>query len=308
MAIFHVHARVISKGNRAGHAAGLARYLTGSGREGHGRSDVVASGAGALPAWARDGVHFFRMADRFESRGMVLARHYQITLPRELSPDARLEVAEDLRAAFFARYPHVWSVHNPPSRDGSGEQPHMDVMFSTRREDTAIARTPKQWFARAAAAGRDPRHGGVRKDPIWEHKYALQGVRRDSATLINAALERTGVAVAVSPDWERGHRHDGATRLASWQAYKARAGIHDVSRAAILDHVRDQFWRHDHSPAREGERQQSFMRGLERELQRAERGQQRETRVPVHARNHALVREDAMHGGVHVQLAREYER
>src|SRR5262249_26300944 len=139
MAVFHVDASVISKGKSAGGAVGFARYLTGDAermqrylaREGHGRADLVASGAGALPAWARgDGAHFFAMADRYERQGGTVARHYQVTLPRELSPQGRLDVAADIRTVFFARYPHVWAVHCPQARDGSGEQPHLHVMFS----------------------------------------------------------------------------------------------------------------------------------------------------------------------------------
>src|SRR4029077_13884896 len=145
----------------------IHQYLDPGGRE---RDDLVAQGAGALPAWAKDGAHFFAMADRYERQGGVIARHYQISLPRELGPQERLDLAADIRGAFFERYPHVWTVHCPQARDGSGEQPHRDIMFSTRREDQPSLRTPKQWFARAANHNQDPLLGGVRKDRVWDHK------------------------------------------------------------------------------------------------------------------------------------------
>jgi MobA/MobL family len=363
MAVFHVDASVISKGRSAGGAVGFARYLTGDAermqhslaREGHGREDLVAQGAGALPTWARDGAHFFAMADRFERQHGVIARHYQITLPRELSPESRLHLADDLRAAFFERYPHVWAVHCPHARDGSGEQPHLHVMFSTRREDSAEYRTPKDWFSRAAPAGRDPLEGGIRKDQSWDAKRQLQAVRAETAVLINAALEREQVAAAVSHarldvrefgreglhyqaedraaerqaiiceqakvQRERHPWENEINRLA-WEQQKAREGIRDISREAILDHVRDRFWRQDHSPAREQERQASFLRALERAFARAGRDReaiQRPVQTQEHERSRQSVRrrwqgrgasiEDVTHHGVHIpQAVPEWEQ
>ena len=368
MALFHVDASVISKGKTPGGAVGFACYLTGDAermqryleREGHGREDLVASGAGALPAWAKDGAHFFAMADRYERQGGVVARHYQITLPRELSAQGRLDLAADLRAAFFARYPHVFAVHCPQARDGSGDQPHLHVMFSTRREDVASTRTPKQWFSRAADDGRDPLGGGVRKDRTWDRKHQLQGVRAECAVLINAALEREGIAEAVAQERlrVRGLERNGfwylpgaseeriaavaakrATELAdhrrwetldtlsTWQRYKETHQLSDISREAIVDHVRDRFWLHDHSPAREEERQQSFLRAIDREFVRTGRERSQEhgrsvaqecTRPVVqehaHSRQHGRQWDglgqgidDTAHGGVHVQLDHERE-
>jgi hypothetical protein len=315
MALFHVDASVISKGKTHGGAQGFARYLTGDAermqqylvREQQGRDDLVAEGVGALPAWATSGAHFFAMADRFERQGGLVARHYQVTLPRELSPEGRLGLADDIRAVFFERYPHVWAVHCPPARDGSGEQPHLHVMFSTRREDVPSERTPKQWFARAANPDQDPLAGGVRKDRGWDRKQTLQGVRAEVATLTNAALEREGCPNAVSQVSLHAQGHDRAPsryvqehdreqvaaerlrlrhdyhpwendmNLAAWHEQQQREGIRDLSRAAMIDHVRDRFWRHDHSPARAQEREASLLRTIDREY--AYTGRER---VPLH--------------------------
>ena len=303
MTLFHIDASVISKGKSSGGAAGFARYLTGDAermqqyleREWHGRDDLVDSGAGGLPAWAKNGAHFFAMADRFERQGGVVARHYQVTLPRELSVQGRIDLAEDIRAVFFERYPHVWAIHNPQARDGSGEQPHLHVMFSTRREEVAWCQTPKQWFARAVPEGQEPTLGGVRKDRSWDSKRQLQGVRVECATLINAALEREGSSAAVSPERLRvrelgrsgmyylpgasqemmekvtqartqlspDERYlENESNRAAWHQQKEREHLYDLSRAAVIDHVRDRFWLHDRSPAREQEREASFLRSL----------------------------------------------
>ena len=325
MAIFHVDASVITKGKSPGGAVGFASYLTGAERgnatrmqqylerEGHSREDLVASGAGALPAWARDGAHFFAMADRFERHGGVVARHYQITIPRELSPAGRRALAEDMRAAFFERYPHVWALHCPQARDGSGDQPHLHVMFSTRREDSPRHRTPKQWFARAAEEGQDPLQGGVRKDRIWDRKHQLQAVRAEAATLINAALDRESVPQAVSHERRQvrglddtGRAEENLTNLRAWQQQKEREHI-DIDRHAVLDLVRDRFWAHDHSTVRRHEQEASWLRTLEREALRRgwhhprfqERPQDRGQRRGV---AHGLGLDDEMHGGVHLKL------
>jgi hypothetical protein len=312
MALFHINASVICKGKSQGGAVGFARYLTGTEigsatrtqryleREGHGRDDLVESGSGALPSWAKDGAHFFTMADRYERSGGVVARHFEIHLPRELSPQGRLDLAADMRAAFFERYPHVYAVHCPPTRDGSGENPHLHVMFSTRRDD-GIERTPKAWFGRAANAGMALAQGGVRKDRIWDAKRTLQAVRAEAATLINAALEREGQPYAVSHERlvvrgagrpalgygneatservaavlaERDRLHadfhplENEMNRAAWQSQQQREGIRDLSREAIVDQVRDRFWSQDHSGYREQERAESLLRSVGRELSR----------------------------------------
>src|SRR5262245_25962755 len=119
MAIFHVAAAVISKGTAVGGAVGFARYLERTDqdhatqdrryleRDGHDADrDLVASGSASLPGWAKDAEHFWLMADRYERKNGVIARTYEIALPCELSDQGRLDLADDIRAALFAQYPH----------------------------------------------------------------------------------------------------------------------------------------------------------------------------------------------------------
>ena len=390
MAIFHVKAAYISKGASPGGAVGFARYLERTDqahatqhrryleRDGHDADcDLVASGSASLPAWAKDAEHFWLMADRYERKNGVIARTYEIALPRELSDQGRLDLADDIRAALFARYPHTYAVHCPEVRttehtatdERDNQQPHLHIMLSPRREDALSECTPQQWFARAASAGRDPRTGGVRKDPVWARKATLQGIRYEVATLINAALEREGHAVAVShaslrtqghdrsPErvhargdavllkkygWEipphlPQHQHDQlramherwqatlASRetinrdfrgwendmnVLAWHQQKQRDGLRDVSREAVLDHVRDRFWQHDTSQARVQEREGSLLRAIDREYtrtgrERTQAHEQHRERVP--GRQHVGLMldgsfRDDMLGGAHVQL------
>src|SRR5262249_8055051 len=209
MALFHVHADVISKGKTKGGATGFAQYIAREqtdkatqyaryiGRDGTVADDLVAQGSGALPAWAKDAAHFFLMADRYERQRGTVARTYEMALPRELSPQQRLELAADIRATFFAQYPHAWAIHNPIDPEG-GEHPHMHLMLSERRQVDAVPRGPQQYFARAATAGQDPATHGVRKDRSWQGPQRLHAIRAGIAVLTNAALERAGFNIAVS--------------------------------------------------------------------------------------------------------------
>jgi hypothetical protein len=310
MALYHVHADVISKGKAVGGSAGFARYITREvghaeqhaaslGRESYpGNNDLVDKGhGGPLPEWAKDGIHFFHMADRYSHKTATIARVYEIALPRELDGMQRAELAADLRATFFERYPFVYAVHNPIDRHG-GEHPHMHLMLSERRQIDTVERGPKMYFKYAAREGRDPATGGVGADRSWHGPDRLRELRKGVATLTNAALERAGAHGAVSHhslktlgygrdpvvytharDKQaveahrailRQHYHPGeqdVNRLI-WDEQKVAEGLRDISRAAIVDHVRDHFWRHDRSPARVHEREASLERALAREWER----------------------------------------
>jgi MobA/MobL family len=360
MAIYHVDVHCLSKGTRSGgHFArylcreealpGMrhSQYLVREGRDAH---DLTACGYGGLPPWARDGVHFFEQADRWERRNATVARGFQISLPRELSAEARLALADDLRATFFEQYPHVWAVHTPCASDGR-EQPHLHVVLSERRCLDGYTRGPKEYFARAANREEDARAGGVRKDRSWVGIGRLRNFRAEVALMLNAALDREGLAVAVSHvslrqrDLDREPEHferppttkgshtqesweakldqrnlrqreyypwENEINLAAWHEQKQREGIRDLSREAIVDHVRDRFWRHDHSPAREQERAESFNRAIDREWAHTGRALWHRhepiiERTQARQRSERGVRmvegqEDRMHGGVHVEI------
>jgi hypothetical protein len=306
MALYHVHADVISKGKAVGGSAGFAQYLTRTqgpalnhaqylGRESHpAKDDLVEKGYDGLPSWAKDGVYFFQMADRYSHKNATLARTYEIALPRELHPDERNALAADIRATFFERYPHLYAIHNPLDAQ-QREYPHMHLMVSERRARDEIVRGPKQYFQYAAASGRDPATGGVGTDRSWQGPARLRELRAGVATLTNAALERAGVEAAVSHRSLKAQGHDrepciytqtkdkarvetiretlhrdyhpweNDLNLAAWHEQKRREGVRDVSREALIDHVRDRFWQQDHSPAREQEREASLLRAIERE-------------------------------------------
>ncbi len=303
MAFYHVHANYIKQGSHADGAQGFARYLSREGRgdasqfrrylerdHGQGKDDLVAGGSANLPRWAQDGEHFFQMADTYERSGWILARHLQVALPRELSPEARLELAHDIREVTVGRFAHVWAIHEPEAQDGSGFQPHIHLLFSPRREDVELERTPAQWFAKAAPQGQDPFQGGVRKDVHVEKKGWLFDVRSAVALMTNAALTRAGVEAAVSEKrlaaqgfdrplaiygqgtketmmtYRSALRDSGQVaqeHLAAYAGWQQQAlKLMSLDRHSIRDLCRDQVWRFDRSPAREQERDASMQRAF----------------------------------------------
>lgn len=317
-----------------------------------GREDLVDTGHGGLPAWAESPTHFWQMADRYERGGPqrpgTVARTYEVALPRELAPQDRLALAADIRATFFERYPHTWAIHNPIDPQGL-EHPHMHLMLSERRQTDTHQRTPEVYFAQAASPHQDPTTHGVRKDRSWQGPARLVELRAGIAVLTNAALERADTGTAVShasltalgygrapavyvrrqdkptvehlrADIHAGiHQAEAQWNRLVWHLQKQREGMRDVSREAIVDHVRDRFWQQDRTPARDLERQESLMRAIDRECARTGRAQgmhvtpaqtQQQTRQHVRAlqRSHGLARDDVAHGGAQVRLGTGWEQ
>ncbi len=303
MPLYHVHANYIRQGSHADSAQGFARYLSREGRgdasqfrrylerDGdQGKDDLVASGSANLPRWAKDGEHFFQMADTYERSEWVVARHLQVALPRELSPEARQELADDIREVTVGRFAHVWAIHEPQARDGSGFQPHIHLLFSPRREEMELDRTAAQWFAKAAAHGEDPLRGGVRKDRTWEKKGMLHDIREAVAVMTNAALARAGVEAAVSEKsleaqgigrdparyisdthatviaYRRALRdsgqvaHEQLVAYVGWQQQAMK--LVSLDRPYVTDVCRDHVWRFDRSSARAQEREASMQRAF----------------------------------------------
>jgi hypothetical protein len=298
----------LKQGSHAGGARGFARYIAREGRgeasqfrryldreNGHGTDDLIAAGHANLPRWAQGSAErFWLAADAYERPGWIVARHLQVTLPRELSPEGRVELAQDICEVTVGQFAYSWAIHESQARDGSGVHPHVHILFSPRREERELDRTPAQWFAKAAARGQDPLRGGVRKDPSWDTKGMLYDVRAAVALLTNTALEREGLALAVdhrtleaqglSRDPARyGSSHDKADldrtmtyrqqlresgvlayeQLATYAGWKDQAvKLLSLDRQYVKDLARDHVWRFDRSPARELERQQSMQRTL----------------------------------------------
>jgi hypothetical protein len=227
-------------------------------------------------------------------------------------------------------------------------------MLSERGPDDGIERDPQHFFRQAARPHQDPATHGVRKDRSWQGPQRLRQLRAGVATLTNAALEREGMAQAVSHEslqarqverkpsvyrygaekaevvarratlHQEAHPAEQAQNLEAWHAQKGREGIRDLSREAMVDHVRDRFWLRDTSSGREAERQASVARRIARDHQRtgrplqgprftSTRRHQQDQGQRLRQRLTALLRErgpeeEAYGAALHVRLREEHDR
>ena len=75
-------------------------------------------------------------------------RELEIALPRELTPEQRLELVQDFCTSGSWRTARTsFAIHNPKASIDGGEQPHAHIMMSQRVND-GIERTPEQYFRR----------------------------------------------------------------------------------------------------------------------------------------------------------------
>jgi hypothetical protein len=212
MAIFHLAARVGSRGGGQSAAAAFA-YLCQMGRdreELQELQELVLAESRGLPGWAADDpAAYWKAADRYERANGRLYQQVRIGLPVELSGEQQVTLAREFAAELAATgdgsLPYTLVVHR-----GKGRNPHAHVLLSERVAD-GVERSAERWFRRAAVAGRRVAEaGGARKTAAFQPRAWVGEVRARWAELANAALERAGHAVRIDP---RSHRARGLDEL-----------------------------------------------------------------------------------------------
>lgn len=191
MASYHLSVKFGGKGQAANHADYIERK-----EKYRDRQDLEYSAHGNMPEWARDNPsHFWQAADQFERANGSTYRELEIALPRELTPEQRLELVQDFVRQEAGEW-HAWSfaIHNPKASIDGGEQPHAHIMMSQRVND-GIERSPEQYFRRYNA--KFPARGGARKDSghnltPTEQKQALKALRERWERTHNAHMKRYG--------------------------------------------------------------------------------------------------------------------
>jgi len=228
MAIFHLSAKVVSRsGGRSAVAA--AAYRSGgvlrderSGDEhnysrkgGVVHAEILAPET--APDWMRDRSQLWNAVERVEKRkDAQLAREVEVSLPRELSRDARIDLLRAFVAEQFVARGMIAdiAVHEGRARDGGG-QPHAHVML-TMRNLTGEGFGPKN---------RD-----------WNAPDILQDWRSAWAREANAALERAGFQERIdhrSLEIQREEAREAANRARV--AGEASRAEQEEARAASLD-------------------------------------------------------------------------
>lgn len=211
MAIYHLSAKVISRAGGRSSVAAAAYRTAGrlhddrqglehdySRKEGVDHCEIMVPEN--APDWMRDRNQLWNAVEIVEKRrDAQLAREIEVSLPRELDRDQRLELLRGFIQREFVDRGMIAdvAVHEGKARDGLG-QPHAHVML-TMREMTG--------------------EGFGKKDRSWNAPDLLLGWREAWARDANIALERAGRSERID------HRSLDAQRSeAEQQVERARAG------------------------------------------------------------------------------------
>ena len=180
MAIYHMHAAVISRANGAS-AVAAAAYRSGeklidertgeahdySRRGGVDGAEIIAPDG--APEWALDRDRLWNEAEAAEKRkDSQVVREVNVALPVELNPEQRQGLVRDfVRDEFVDR----GMVADVSYHDGSSGNPHAHILLTTRELNS---------------------DGFGAKDRNWNSKELLSGWREQWAESANRALDRAG--------------------------------------------------------------------------------------------------------------------
>ncbi|MBE9040200.1 MobA/MobL family protein [Oscillatoriales cyanobacterium LEGE 11467] len=190
MAVYHFSVKHSSRSS-GGSAGGHALYIGREGKYQNRNDDLGFFQSWNMPDWSQgDPIAFWQAADDYERANGRLYTELEFALPRELSPEARERLAREFADEQLSnRHPYALAIHNPLGLDRK-EQPHAHLMFSERRVDDGISRSPEQFFKRAN--GKNPERGGAKKDRDWNRIEKVSELRVAWEEAANAALAREG--------------------------------------------------------------------------------------------------------------------
>jgi hypothetical protein len=164
-----------------------------------GREDCLFTTSKNLPAWAAGKPHvFFQAAETYERANGIAFEEWKIALPQELSHRVHMALTRDLIQVIAGdELPITYAFHAPRTMDGHGQQPHLHLLLSPRRND-GLTRTAAQYFRRYNP--QHPEHGGARKDPVMNQFGAVKAHRVLITDVLNMHLERAGCLERVHPE------------------------------------------------------------------------------------------------------------
>lgn len=134
---------------------------------------------------------FWQAADLNERRNGRVCSSFVVALPKELTVEQRIELAEQFIDEFAMRYrfPFSCAIHNHAGAFSGQEQPHLHFMYSERHVD-GHERDLAQFFKRYNT--KEPEKGGAKKltaDKLGLRKAQITFFRQKAEKLINHALK-----------------------------------------------------------------------------------------------------------------------
>ena len=157
----------------------------------HEKVEFVKSGN--MPSFAENRPdQFWEAAHNYERKNARTAASQVIALPKELTVQQRIEVAEALIKKFTSefKFPYTAAIHNHVGEIGGQDQPHLHIMYCERSVDEHN-RTAEQFFSRYNDA--EPEKGGAQKitpDVRGKGKTIINEMRVDTEVIINEHLEK----------------------------------------------------------------------------------------------------------------------
>ncbi len=188
-------------GIRSGKHGAAADHLAYITREGcyAARDDLVATGHGNMPAFAKDQpLLLWKASDRYERKNGSTFRSFTISLPNVLTIDQLKELAWNEARRLAGPKPFQFALHMSRSSLQGELNPHIHLVICDRLPD-GIERPPEQMFRRPNV--KHPEKGGCRKDsggktPLAIRNHAI-AQRKAAADEINASLAKYGHALSV---------------------------------------------------------------------------------------------------------------
>ena len=213
MAINHINAKVGSRSTGQSAAAKFA-YICREGRYSEDRPDVenrelVYAESQMMPAWAEENpALYWQSADLYERANGRLFQQVEFALPRELSREAQIELAQ-MFALEISNTKHGFLPYTLAIHAGKGENPHAHLMMSERVID-GYERTPETWFKRAATGDKSAELGGAKKTDAFQAKEWIGELRETWAVRANQMLAEHGREERID---HRSHAERGLDQL-----------------------------------------------------------------------------------------------
>jgi hypothetical protein len=286
MAIFHLNAKVISRG-KGQSAIAAAAYRSGERLrdEQAGEQKYYASRAERIqftdimapkdaPEWAHDRNQLWNQAERAEKRrDAQLAREIEVSLPHELSEQQREWLVKDFAREAFVRKGYAVDIAiHAPDKDGSDERNYHAHLMVTMRTLGPEGFAPK-------------------KDPSMNRREQLGEWREDWAHLANRHLERHGFEARID---HRSLEAQGIDREATLHlGYAANEMAQRGAQSDRMDELRDILARNEI---------RTDMKAIAAELKALERAQAQEERRTAEIEEQARRQQEARR-----QSARERE-